>query len=429
MQVSESLAAFALTECRANVETRAVAGLSLVDWLAVGVAGQAEPVAQVVRALAREEGGAAQAALIGGGRAPARMAALVNGTISHALDYDDTHFAHIGHPSVGVIPAALAVAEHVGASGAAFQEAALIGMEASIRFGIWLGRDHYQVGFHQTATAGAVGACVAAGRLMALGRDEMQHALGLVATRASGLKAQFGTMGKPFNAGMAAANGVEAATLARLGMAARLNALDGPQGFGATHHGINDLSALDGLGEEWLFDSISHKFHACCHGLHAVLEAAAEISPIPTEITSISVATHPRWLSVCNQPAPDSGLGAKFSYSTVLAMAFLGHDTARLDSFSDALCADPEVRRLRDKVQVRGDDGLSEMQVRLEVTLSDGQTLEVFHDLDAVLPLDQRRAKIAAKASALLGSHGFERAQALIGEQGAPGDIAAFLQT
>ena len=86
--------------------------LSMLDWAAVGVAGRDEPVARITRNLVLDEGGAPQAGLIGHpGRVPARAAALANGATSHALDYDDTHFAHIGHPSVAVIPAALAVGE------------------------------------------------------------------------------------------------------------------------------------------------------------------------------------------------------------------------------------------------------------------------------------------------------------------------------
>ena len=357
------------------------------------------------------------------------MAALVNGTISHALDYDDTHFAHIGHPSVGVIPAALAVAEAEGASGAAFQEAALIGMEAAIRFGIWLGRGHYQTGFHQTATAGAVGAAVAAGRLMRLNPQQMDIALGLVATRASGLKSQFGTMGKPFNAGLAAANGVEAALLARLGIEARIGALEAPQGFGPTHHGAADESAFDGLGDSWLFETVSHKFHACCHGLHAALEAAGRIDVPADQIAAIRVATHPRWMTVCNQPAPETGLGAKFSYATVLAMAFLGHDTARLDSFSDALCADRGIRALRTKVAVTASEKLSEMQAELEVALQNGQVRQAAHDLDAPLPLAEREAKIIAKATALLGKGPAADLRALVRGAAPPAAFAALIRT
>ena len=178
-----------------GADALAVMRLSLVDWMAVGIAGVGEPVSRSVRALIDEEGGSAQATMFGGGKAPARAAALVNGATSHALDYDDTHFAHIGHPSVAVIPAALAMLErNPGATIGQLVTNALAGCEASIRFGVLFGRAHYQIGFHQTATAGAFGASVAA--VLGAAPDTMDTALGLVSTRASGLKSQFGTDGQ-----------------------------------------------------------------------------------------------------------------------------------------------------------------------------------------------------------------------------------------
>ena len=195
-----------------------MARFSLFDWMVCARAGADEPVARIVREMVTAEGGRPQATLAGTGeKVPPRAAALANGTTSHALDYDDTHFAHVGHPSVGIYPAALAVGELVDAPAARVVEAFLVGAEASCRIGMVLGRGHYERGFHQTATAGAFGATVAAGRLLGLDEGQMANALSLVATRASGLKSQFGTMGKPFNAGISAANGVEAAILASRG--------------------------------------------------------------------------------------------------------------------------------------------------------------------------------------------------------------------
>ncbi|MDX5403102.1 MAG: MmgE/PrpD family protein [Rhodobacterales bacterium] len=380
--------------------------LSILDWAAVGIAGRDEAVARITREMVLDEGGAPRATLIGSAsRVPARAAALSNGTTSHALDYDDTHFAHIGHPSVAVIPAALAVAEERGLDGAAFQAAALIGVEASVRVGVWLGRNHYQTGFHQTATAGAFGAGMAAARLMGLDAQGCAMVLGLLATRASGLKSQFGTMGKPFNAGLAAANGVEAATLVARGMIANPDALECAQGFGPTHAGEDINSALEGIGKDWLFDTISHKFHACCHGLHAVLEAGLTLAPLQADaIERIEVTTHPRWMTVCNQIAPTTGLGAKFSYSTVLAMQVLGHDTAVLDSYSDAVCADPAVQALRARVEVTADDSVAETATRLRVVLRDGAVRDATHDLNAPMTLEARQAKIQTKARSLLGA-------------------------
>ncbi|MEQ9693335.1 MmgE/PrpD family protein [Shimia sp. SDUM112013] len=380
--------------------------LSMLDWVACGMAGRDEPVACITRDMALSEGGAAQAHVFGSATAmPARAAALVNGATSHALDYDDTHFAHIGHPSVAVFPAALAVAEAEGLDGAALQVAALIGIETSIRVGVWLGRDHYQTGFHQTGTAGAFGAAAACARLLGFDAAQTMATLGLVATRASGLKSQFGTMGKPYNAGLAATNGVEAAALVQRGFVPNPLALEVAQGFGPTHAGQAQATALDGLGDSWLFDTISHKFHACCHGLHATLEALATINrPAPDEIARIDITTHPRWMTVCNQPDPSTGLGAKFSYRMVTAMALSGHSTAALDSYSDALCANPALVALREKVSVTASETLTETQAALGITLTNGQTVSAQHDLNAPITLDDREARLLSKAEALIGA-------------------------
>ncbi|QFT93043.1 2-methylcitrate dehydratase [Roseovarius sp. THAF9] len=427
VEIGERLAGFARGTVKAQ-NAMEILRLSLLDWAAVGVAGREEPVATVLHGQAEDEGGNPLATLIGSElRGPARMAALVNGTISHALDYDDTHFAHIGHPSVAVIPAALAVGEAVGASGPAMQEAALIGVEASIRVGVWLGRAHYQVGYHQTATAGAFGATLAAGRLMGLSAGQMQHAIGLVTTRASGIKAQFGTMGKPMNAGLAASNGVEAAQLAARGFVSAPGAMDGQNGFGPTHHGEGQGSAFDTLGHEWLFESVQHKFHACCHGLHATLEALRDLDAGADAVESVEITTHPRWLSVCNIATPESGLQSKFSYRMVTAMALTGHDTARLDTFDDALCADAGLAALRERVRVESDDSLTEMQARLRVTLMDGSVQDLFHDLDADPGLAARQTRVRAKAATLLGEGRAEAIWQAIEADAPPEEFAALL--
>ena len=252
-----------------------MARLSLFDWMVVGWAGRNEPLGHIIRDYVRNEGGHETASLIGGGKVPVRGAALANGTVSHALDYDDTHFAHMGHPSVAILPAALSAAEEVDVPSKAVVDAFLLGAEASVRIGMVLGRDHYLKGFHQTATSGAFGATIAAGRIYGLDEGRMRHALALCATKASGLKSQFGTMGKPLNAGLAAANGVECAGLAARGLISCDDGIEGPQGFLDTHSISADREAFrnDGRAGTFLFGNVSHKFHACCHGAHAMIEA------------------------------------------------------------------------------------------------------------------------------------------------------------
>lgn len=398
MPVADLLAEFALTAAPSE-DARAMMRLSLYDWLICGLAGQGEPVARIVREQALSDGGAERAALFGGGLVPPRAAALVNGTISHALDYDDTHFAHIGHPSVAVIPAVVAL--NTG-PGAAMLDAALIGAEAAVRTGLWLGRGHYQIGFHQTATAGAFGATVGAARVLGLTPDQTRNALGIAATKAAGLKSQFGTMGKPLNAGLAAETGVVAAQLAVRGFVAAPGGLDGHQGFGPTHDGAADMAAFSTMGTEWLMDGISHKFHACCHGLHAMLEALSDCDVEVGQVRDIVVKTHPRWLSVCNIQDPETGLQAKFSYRHTAAMALSGISTADIANFSDQLANDPGLLDLRRKVTVRGDEALTETQCALTVIGQDGAEKAWFHDLSAPIALSLRADKLRAKGRALL---------------------------
>ncbi len=397
MSIEARIAGFT-HQARVDADAFDIMRLALFDWAVCAIAGRTEPVARILREHARIESVHGSALVVGGDTAPPSRAALINGVTSHALDYDDTHFAHIGHTSVAVVPAALAVVPDADLD--AVIRTALIGSEVAVRIGLWLGRDHYQVGFHQTATAGAFGAAMAASRLIGLTEAQTVTALGIAATKAAGLKSQFGTMGKPLNAGLAAETGVLAAQWAAAGMTSSNTGLSGALGFAATHHGAADEIAFDGMGTRWLMRDVSHKFHACCHGLHAMLEALAGAGG---PVHSATVATHPRWISVCNTPAPRTGLEAKFSYRFTAAMALSGISTARIENFNDDIVADPALVALRDRITVQEDPALTEMQARVRLTLTDGTTQEVFHDLNAPIPTEQRADRLMEKARAVVG--------------------------
>lgn len=406
----------AIAPAALSAQARALARLSLFDWMAVARAGRAETLSRIIRDFVTGEGGHPVATLVGNpARVPARAAALANGTISHALDYDDTHFGHLGHLSVGVMPAALAMAEQWDRSAPELCDAFLVGAEAACRTGMMLGRRHYELGFHQTATAGAFGATIAAGRLSGLGREAMRHALSLVATRASGLKSQFGTMGKPFNAGIAASNGVEAAMLAGLGFVSCDDGIGGAQGFAATH--TDDASDMRAWAEpppgRFVFEDNRYKLHACCHGTHALLNALLEARRRrdlrPGDVSRITVRTHPRWLSVCDIRAPRTGLEVKFSYVHLAAMVLHGVDTAADRSFTDAICADPALIDTARRVAVEGDGQVGDTAVEVVITLVSGERIEVAHDLAARLPLAQLEEGLLAKARAMLGAAEAER--------------------
>ena len=390
------------------------ARLSLLDWMTCGIAGWNEPLAVKLRQLSEMEGGTGHSTIIAGSRAPARMAALVNGATSHALDYDDTHFAHVGHLSVGIYPAALAIAEQQDLSAAEMMTAFLLGSEGAIRVGIILGRAHYNLGFHQTATAGAFGATLAAGRLLGLDAVQMRHALGLCGTRASGMTSQFGSMGKPYNAGIAAANGVECATLAHLGFTSADDGLLGHQGFVGAHtpsEARTDADAEAGMQdanmEDYLFPDNKYKLHACCHGLHPMIEAllaAYQMSGVTfDDISAFTLETNPRWLAVCDIKAPRTGLEVKFSYNWLAGMTLRGDNTGDDRLYQDALAGDEELRAFANRITVIGNDALTDLQARGSLTMRDGSSLPIWFDLAEPLTEDVIIAKLRAKSDTIIG--------------------------
>lgn len=378
--------------------------LSILDWAACAIAGQHEPVTKAVRHVELENSGVPVATVIGARtKLPMRGAAMVNGTAAHALDFDDTHFAHIGHPSAVIVSAALAMAEAQGdMNGDHFLRGAFIGAEASVHVGVWLGRGHYEAGFHQTATAGTIGAAVAGAAIMNLSRAQAISAIGLAATRAAGLKVQFGTMGKPYHAGMSAATAVEAVHAAMKGLEGAREVLEGPFGFGATHHGQADEAAFSQSGMR--FPSVSHKYHACCHGTHASIESCLELAgkcDVKT-VEAVEVKVHPRWLDVCAIPQPQTRLEAKFSLSATCALALLGRSLTTDMSFERDVILARDVVELRDKVHVVGDAGLTDTQAQVRI-IAAGQSFEATHDLAAQAPLAVREKRVREKAAALLG--------------------------
>ncbi len=391
------------------INARHVMRLSLIDWVAVAVAGRKEPAARILQNVGEDEGGKPESFAIGCSHwLPARLAAKINGTLSHALDYDDTHFDSMGHTSVVVIPAALSLSDKMSVQPQLFLEAALIGVELAVRIGTWLGRSHYHAGFHMTATAGTFGAAMASARILGLSSKQTRNALGVAASMASGIKTQFGTMGKPLHAGLAAHAGVDAALLARDGFVATYDGLESEQGFSKTHNGAGKSGAFDGIGRDFVFERVSHKFHACCHGIHAALEALAilrERFPLqPEKINELVIVVNPQYLNVCNITSPVTGLEAKFSYRLVAALFLLGHDTARIETYNDMVCQEADVVWLRDRVIVATDPVISDAAARVDLKMANGDIHRQSFDLTDPMPLAAREARVRAKVASLIGT-------------------------
>lgn len=382
--------------------------ISIADWIAVSTLGKKEEVSKIVLKMAQENGGHSESFVIGSNvNLPANLAALVNGTTSHALDYDDTHFDYVGHPSVVVVSAMFAVAQKIKVSKEKFNECCLLGLELTCRIGKWLGRKHYRTGFHITSTAGTLGATLGLSRLMNLNKQQTINAFGIACSKASGVKAQFGTMGKPYHAGIAASSAVESVNLAKNNFVSYEKALEGKQGFGETHHSEFNMNAFDSLGKRFIFEKVIYKYHACCHGIHATIEALLKVKENKNfnseNINKIEILVHPQWLNVCNIEKPRSGLESKFSYRLVTGLVVNNYDTGKIETFSDEVCKESKITKIRDLVEVKTSNSSSESGSYVKVFLKNNEVFESEYDLKNLTNVNEKEKKMKTKISALLG--------------------------
>ena len=380
---------------------RELARQCVLDYLGVGLAVADDELVRILLDELAEAGGAAQAGVIGhSARLPVLSAALVNGAIAHALDYDDVHLAMPGHPSVAILPALLALAEQRKASGKAVIAAFVAGYETCCRIGMAMRPGHYTRGFHATGTVGAFGAAAACAHLLGLDAEATGRALGIAGTQSAGLKSQFGTMCKPFHAGKAAQNGLLAARLAARGFSSRPDLIECEQGFAATH--APDFHPAKALAEPkqgfHIYGNL-FKYHAACYMTHAPIECGRQLreqlGAAPAEIAAINLSLHHATDRVCNIPAPTDGLQAKFSLRQTVAMALAGVDTASLGAYSATTATDPALVALRERVNFDFRQDYPEAGAEIEIELRDGRKASA--KFDAGIPM----ADIAAQGRRL----------------------------
>jgi 2-methylcitrate dehydratase PrpD len=414
-----------------------IARQCILDWFGVTIPGAAEPAVSILAAELLHDGAAPVAALVGlPGRTSALNAALINGTASHALDFDDVNMAILGHPTVAVLPGVLALAEQIGASQDDVLTAFVAGYDVACRAGALMAPGHYNHGFHCTATVGSVGAAAACARLMGLDGETTAMAIGIAATKASGLKSMFGTMCKPLHAGMAAQKGLMAARLAARGFTSRADALECAQGLASTQSSdFNPGAAMQAAPMDAHIRNNLFKYHAACYLTHGAIEAARAVrlrsGASSNAINAIALRVAPVTDRVCNQPRPATGLEAKFSLRLTVAMALAGRDTSGIATYTDALTQDPELVRLRDMVAIEFVEGKPEAWGDLTVT-TDAGTLTATHDAGAPdADLARQGDKLAAKFDALvapiLGDRTTDLRAALVGFGGAA-DLSAIMQ-
>jgi 2-methylcitrate dehydratase PrpD len=333
-QVTRELAAFAHDAPAGGVSARGleIVRQAVLDLCGVTIAAGDEPASRIAMDYARSQATDGPAALLGGGvRLAPTLAALVNGTAGHALDFDDIGLG-AGHVSVAIVPAVLAVAELTGADGAAFVDALVVGYEVAHRLTTMYPDTRlgpYAAGYHKPSVYSVFGAAAGAARLLDLTATETAHALGIAASQSGGLRANFGTMTKPLHAGLANRTGVEAALLARSGFTASTEALE--QRFGwhdVICAGAGDLDAiLDGLGDGYAIDEgLVFKLYPCCGANHYAIDGTIALTRNEglreVDVDHVEVWIEQRNLNeVLVYPWPRTPLEGKFSLAYNIAAA------------------------------------------------------------------------------------------------------------
>lgn len=378
----------------------------LIDWLGVTLRGSGEPVATVLYCDVRSYGGNEICTAIGyEHRVSMLQAALINGAASHALDYDDVHLS-VGHPTVAILPALMALAEAESSTGMELAEAYVAGHGAACVIGQAMGGLHYEKGFHTTATIGTLGAAVGCAHLLKLPTDVVQTAIGIAATQAAGLKTMFGSMCKPFHAGRAARDGLHAARLAGAGFTATPTALDGPIGFLAALHGSVPTARLVKELPDWPLRQNLFKYHAACYLTHAAIDSVLGIMRqhrfSSKEIGRVVIRAKESINTVCNIRSPRDGLELKFSIEAVVAMALSGLDTASPDSYSTEHADVVAKLPFRDRIVVEFEPARPSTSIDVEIHLESGQTLHAC--VDSGVPANDlyvQREKLQHKFHAL----------------------------
>jgi 2-methylcitrate dehydratase PrpD len=360
---------------------------AMIDWFGVTLGGCREdgPLMLLEALAAGDPRASGTASVVGHGvRLATRDAALMNGTASHRLDFDDVNLRLPGHASVAVLGAALALGEQRDASGAELIVAFVAGYETACRVALAVGEQPYELGFHATGTIGTFGAAAACARLLELDQAATAVALGIAASEAAGLKCNLGTMTKSLHAGKACENGLLAAELAARGFTAKHCAIEAEQGFAAVSGGGCDAAAaLADPPEGWFLRENLFKHHAACFFTHSAIEGVRALRAThdltPEQLEGMKLHVSEVELGACAIAAPATGLEVKFSISHLAAMALLGRDTNVIE---DADAADEEVVALRRRV-VLVEDGTAGRPTRVEIELSDGSTLVACCDVNA----------------------------------------------
>ena len=294
------------------------------------------------------------------------LASLATGTCSHADDFDDISWSLPGHPSVTVLPVAMSIGELLNSSGKDILTAYLIGFELECKLGLALAPKLYQNGWHATSVYGCLGAAAAAAKLLKLSREQIINCMGIAASLASGLRANLGTMTKPLHVGNCCQNGVTAALLAKEGLTASSEALDGDLGFcKAFAGGVNHDKIIGRLGSPYdiIDPGILFKRYPSCAETHTALDATISLAQQhniqPDDVLSVPCIVTPLNYDVLVYSSPQTALEGKFSLHFCVAVGIVKRK-ASLEEFQDEMVWNPTIIELMRKVTMKSDPSLAE---------------------------------------------------------------------
>ena len=351
---------------------------SLLNFLgcALGVA-RTPPIEMALRVLLPLSGGDRVTVLGRPERLDPLGAAFVNAIAGNLLDYDDTHLRTVIHPSAPVAPAALALAEQRGLTGAAMLHAFILGCEVECRIGNAVSPGHYARGWHITSTCGVFGAAAAGAKLLGLNAEQTWHALGIAASQSAGIIENLPSAAKNVSVGNAARNGLFAALLAEQGYTSAPAAIEGTLGWARAMGDEPTVAEITSdLGERWEFLSNTYKPYPCGIVMHSVIDACLALRPqvAADEIAEIVISGEQLLLDRGDRPVTNAR-DARVSIHHCAAVAFL-FGAAGLTEFAEEMVHDPAVVALRARTKARLDSASPRGAATASVLTHDGRRLE-----------------------------------------------------
>lgn len=388
-------------------DVKVISRRCFVDGAGLMVAGSTDHSGRIVQAYAKEIGGEPEARIIGTDMTvPAHTAAFANGVAAHAMDYDDTQLSSypdriyglMTHPTSPVLAASLAMAELLGSTGEELLTAFMIGFEVECKVAECIKPEHYIKGFHSTGTIGAIGAAAASAKLLGLDEAQLRFCLGIVCSESAGLRANFGTMTKPFHSGRAAENGVVAARLAAGGFTSDPGIFDGEWGFMQIMGGGCDPEYLVGeLGDPWsaVDPGVSIKPYPSGSLSHPSMDAMRDLilehDIKPEQVKQVRLGTTTRVLQPLRYDNPQNELEAKFSMKYSLGILLLNGGKGGIAQYRDEVVESPEVKAMLEKVEPFMDEEIEAMgydliRSKLTIEMEDGTVHEKFSDTSRGTP-------------------------------------------